>query len=196
MRVLILGLTGVMPKVAGLEKLPEGPCVVVANHASYLDGMILTAALPARFAFVIKREMTQVPLAHFMLRRIGSEFLERERSQQGNSDARRILQQAGSGQSLVFFPEGTFHREPGLQRFHAGAFKAAQRGGLPVVPVVIRGSRRMLPASRRLPGPARLEVWIEQAVPTDTETATRELIEDCRNAMLPLLSEPDLAPGA
>ena len=46
----------------GLEHLPQGQCVIVANHASYLDGLVMTAALPPRFGFVIKREMSRVPL--------------------------------------------------------------------------------------------------------------------------------------
>src|SRR5690606_1936663 len=55
--------------------LPSGPCVVVANHASYLDGIVLKAAVPARFSFVIKKEFSRVPLAGLLLRRIGSEFV-------------------------------------------------------------------------------------------------------------------------
>ncbi len=51
-------LVAVRLNVSGMENLPAEPCVVVANHASYLDGVILTAVLPARFTFVIKKEMT------------------------------------------------------------------------------------------------------------------------------------------
>ena len=60
---LVLSLMASRPRVDGLQHLPAAPCIVVANHASYLDGMVLTAALPPRFGFVIKREMTRVPLA-------------------------------------------------------------------------------------------------------------------------------------
>ncbi len=191
---LFLVLTGASPRVSGLSHLPDGPCVVVANHASYLDGLILTAVLPPRFAFVIKREMTRVPLAHFMLRRVGSQFVERFDTRRGAADARRILGLAQARQSLAFFPEGTFRVEPGLRRFQAGAFAAAARGRAPVVPVVIRGSRTMLSADRRLPRQAALEVIIKPAVYADgTDDAVAALRLASRASILEDLAEPDLA---
>ncbi|MDE2053040.1 MAG: 1-acyl-sn-glycerol-3-phosphate acyltransferase, partial [Gammaproteobacteria bacterium] len=72
-----LWLAGMPLRVRGMDRLAAGQCIVVANHASYLDGLVFTAALPARFSFVIKREMSAVPLAGLFLRRIGSEFVER-----------------------------------------------------------------------------------------------------------------------
>ena len=73
----LLTFVGMPLVVRNLERIPEGQCVVVANHASYLDGVVMTAALPPRFGFVIKREMEAVPVAGTLLRRLGSEFVER-----------------------------------------------------------------------------------------------------------------------
>ena len=139
----------------GVENLPAGQCVVVANHASYLDGVVMAAALPPRFGFVIKREMNDVPVAGLLLRRIGSEFVDRFNRHKGGTDARRVLRTAASGHSLVFFPEGTFTPEVGLGKFHTGAFAIAARAGCPVVPAVILGTRRNMPATRVLPRPGR-----------------------------------------
>ncbi|HYM28953.1 MAG TPA: lysophospholipid acyltransferase family protein, partial [Steroidobacteraceae bacterium] len=116
-----LWLAGLPLTVRGAEHLPAGQCVVVCNHASYLDGIVLTAALPPRFGFVIKREMASVPLAGAALKRLGSEFVERFNRHRGAADARRVLRNANQGHSLVFFPEGTFPRTPGLLKFHTGA---------------------------------------------------------------------------
>lgn len=189
---LVFRLAGIPLQVTGLKHLPPGPCIVVSNHASYLDGVLMMAALPARFSYVIKREMTQVPMANFLLRRVGSEFVEREQSSQGSRDARRILQQAGVGKSLVFFPEGTFREEPGLRRFRQGAFNAARRGEVPVVPAVILGSRAMLRAHTWLPRPGRLEVHILPPVETRHGATAPEIAAQCRAIMLPVLGEPDL----
>ncbi len=188
----VFRLTRTRMVVRGLSHIPPEPCIIVANHSSYLDGPILTAALPPRFGFVIKREMTQVPLAHYLLRRIGSEFVERKDAHKSAADARRLLQRARAQESLAFFPEGTFTPEPGLRRFHSGAFAAAIKGQVPVVPVVIRGSRRMLPAARLLPVPGQLEVIIRPALqPLPTDTAAT-LLERARCSILADLDEPDL----
>lgn len=188
----LLSLTGTRLSVSGLDHVPEDPCIVIANHSSYLDGPILSAALPPRFGFVIMREMTRVPLAHFLLRRIGSEFVERKDAHRGASDARRILHKARGQESLAFFPEGSFFAEPGLRRFHNGAFAAAIRGNLPVVPVVIRGSRAMLPAARRLPRPGSIDVIIKPALRASGDNAVHTLREQARLSILEDLNEPDL----
>ena len=120
--------------------------MVVANHASYIDAIIAVAALPPDFAFVIKQEMVRVPLAGLLLRRLGSEFVERFDRHKGASDVRRVLRLAATGQSLVFFPEGTFDERRGIGRFLGGAFATAARSAMPVVAVAIHGTREMFPA--------------------------------------------------
>ena len=140
-----LKLAGIPFRVEGLEQLPSVPCVVVANHASYIDAVVAVAALPPDFAFVIKKEMVKVPLASLLLRRVGSEFVERFNRHKGASDVRRVLKLAASGQSLVFFPEGTFNHVRQIGRFLGGAFTTAERSAMPVVTVAIHGTRDVFP---------------------------------------------------
>lgn len=190
-------LAGMPLSVRGMQHLPPGQCVVVANHASYLDGVVMTAALPPRFGFVIKREMNGVPAAGLLLRRLGSEFVERFNRHKGASDARRVLRTASSGHSLVFFPEGTFTPQVGLGKFHTGAFAIAARAACPVVPAVILGTRRNMPATRVLPRPGALEVHFGEPIPAVTaapvEDAALLLRDRSRAAILERLGEPDLA---
>ena len=67
-----------------------------------------------------------------LLRRLGSQFVERFNRQRGAADARRLLRQAAGGNCLAFFPEGTFTKTPGLLKFHTGAFVTAARARCPV----------------------------------------------------------------
>jgi 1-acyl-sn-glycerol-3-phosphate acyltransferase len=190
-----LWLAGMPLTVRGSERLAPGQCVVVANHASYLDGLVFTAALPARFSFVIKREMSTVPLAGLFLRRIGSEFVERFDRTRGAADARRLLRNAASGHSLVFFPEGTFTRTPGLLKFHTGAFATAARAGCPVIPAVVRGTRYALSPTGALPRPGRIVIDILPPVtgpPEGEEASSAALRDRARQAILLVLGEPDL----
>ncbi len=189
-----LRLAGMSLSVEGLERLPAGPCILVANHASYIDGLVFTAALPPRFGFVIKREMASVPLAGFLLNRIGSQFMARDQAGQTLKDARRVMRSAESGQSIVFFPEGTFSEDPGLLKFHFGAFATAQRAGCPVVPAIIQGSRRALSPRGGLPHRARLRIEIlEPMMPTALagSAAVAALCRQARDAILRKLQEPD-----
>lgn len=189
---MIFRLTGTWPEVEGLDNLPDDSCVVVANHASYLDGPLLTAILPHRFQFVIKREVTRVPLMHFYLRRVGAQFVERFDAHGGARDTRRILQIAEQGASLTFFPEGTFRSEPGLRRFQNGAFTIAVRNSLTVLPVSIHGTRHVLPGNRVLPRPGKLRVIVNPGYRTlRGDTDVKEIMQRCREQILEQLDEPD-----
>jgi 1-acyl-sn-glycerol-3-phosphate acyltransferase len=194
---VFLRFVGMRVSVHNAATLPEGPCVVVANHASYLDGVVLKAVLPARFCFVIKKEVVRVPFAGTLLRRIGSEFVDRFNRHSGGMDARRILKAAVNGQALVFFPEGTLLKEPGIARFHTGAFAIAARSNLPVVPVAIHGTRRILPDGRKLPRPGAIEISVLPAIDSRSDLDRREwvsqLSELARRSLIRALGEPDRA---
>jgi 1-acyl-sn-glycerol-3-phosphate acyltransferase len=181
-------------RVDGAPLEPHYPCVVVANHASYLDGIVLTAALPAGFTYLIKQQMASVPIAGFVLRRLGSAFVNREDLLDRKRSARMLLGLAKRGDALGFFPEGTFDAAPGLKPFQLGAFTAAARAGLPVVPVIIYGARRKLPSKRVLPAPGPLRVRICEPIDSTQHASARALMYATRHAMLAHLDEPDLAP--
>jgi 1-acyl-sn-glycerol-3-phosphate acyltransferase len=172
--------------------LPE-PCIVVANHCSYLDGVVLSAILPPRFDFVIKREVSSVPLAGFLLHRIGVQFVTRDNRAGSLRDALRVMRSATSGGSLAFFPEGTFQEQPGLMRFHIGAFAAAQRSGAPIVPLVIRGTRHCLAPGSFLPRPGR--IFVETLAPLTPSVGRADdaaaLRDEARAAILGALGEVD-----
>jgi 1-acyl-sn-glycerol-3-phosphate acyltransferase len=174
---VFLRLSGIPFTVVGLERLPKTPCVVVANHASYIDAIAIVAALPPDFAFVIKKEMVRVPLAGLLLRRLGSQFVERFNRHKSATDARRVLKLAATGQSLMFFPEGTFDETRQIGKFLGGAFTTAARAEMPVVAVAIHGTRDVMPPGgrtiRRLP----IRVEILAVLPADeARLKSRELI--------------------
>ena len=164
---VFLRAVGIPLTVIGLERLPDCPCVIVANHASYLDGLVVAAALPPDFAFVIKKEMVRVPVANLLLKRLGSEFVERFDRHKGAVDARRVLKKAATGQSVVFFPEGTFTERRAIGKFHGGAFATAARNKMPIVALAVRGTRDAMPSGtlwmRRMPVGVELLAIFDQS---------------------------------
>ena len=193
----ILRMLGMPLQTVGREHLPNRQCVVAANHASYIDALVIKAVLPEQFAYVVKREMAEVPLAGLLLRRLRTQFVERFNRHRGALDTRRVLRTAPNGESLLFFPEGTVEAEPGLLRFHTGAFKSAVHARCPVVPCIIRGTRDILPTPRFFPQPGRIEVILLEPVTIEAgkeeENSARALRDITRQRILEHLGEPDRA---
>ncbi len=195
---MILRLTGTPLKVSGLEHLPRTPCVLAVNHASYLDGILLSAALPHDFphAFVAKREFADYFVPRLFLRGIGAVFVERFDARQGVEHVERVAAALEQGQMPVFFPEGTFDRRPGLLAFRSGAFSVAAKAGVPVVPVAIRGARSMLRGSDWFPYRGAASIRFGAAIrPAGSEWRDVMLLRDqVRAEILRHCGEPDLAP--
>ncbi len=195
---MVFTLAGVHVKVRGYENLPAGHCIVVANHASIMDGVLLQGFLPPRFSFVIKGEMQRIPGVNFLLRRVGSIFVERFDASGSARDARYLLRAASAGESLTFFAEGTVISNPGLSRFRAGAFAAAIKASVPIVPLAISGSRKVLVAHTLLPRHGHLRIDVLNPIePSHPDFAdSKALAELSRQRILEVLDEPDLLADA
>jgi len=181
-------------QVRGMDNLPTSDCVVVANHASFVDGPLLKGYLPWRFKFVIKGEFRKFPPAHFFLWRSGSKLVERKDIRGSTRDARQLVKAALRGESLGFFPEGTFRKEPGVGRFRPGAFVAARKSAMPVVPIAIHGTRYVLPHGALLARRGPMIIDILPAIrPGDAAyESNRSLAEEARRRILAVLDEPEL----
>jgi 1-acyl-sn-glycerol-3-phosphate acyltransferase len=186
---------GVHLRGEGMEALETGgPVVVVANHQSYLDGIVLTALLPPRFGYVVKSELERRFVARAFLRALGAVFVERFDPAQGAGETRKVLEATRGGESLVIFPEGTFRRGPGLLPFRLGAFVVAAEAGVPVVPVAIRGTRSLLRGDEFFPRRGTATVLAAPPV-TPREAgwpAAVELRDAVRAAIRERCGEPDL----
>ncbi|MFQ5642758.1 MAG: AMP-binding protein [Thiogranum sp.] len=201
---LLAKATATPVRVNGLENLPAdgSACVLVANHASYLDSFALVAGLPGTFRFVGKAELAKILVIRKPLQNIHTEFVERFDVSKSVSDSRHLSEVLQAGHALLFFAEGTFTRIPGLMPFHLGAFSIAAEAGVPVVPVAIRGTRSILRAENRLPRRGSIHITIGPAIhPRDIEQQAGKdgwkiaiaLRERCRKFILRHCGEPDLA---
>ncbi len=191
-----LWLAAIPFEVRGLQHLPPGNCVLVSNHASYFDGPLLTAALPARFTFVVQHGAASWPWFGWVLRRMGVTFINREQSRQGARQTRALIRGIAGGQSLVVFAEGGFEARPALRPFRKGAFLMAVHAGVPVVPAVIRGTRQLFGHGQRLPRWSRVAIEIFPAVSAepaaeDSRQSVLEMRDRTRAIVLRHCGEPD-----
>jgi 1-acyl-sn-glycerol-3-phosphate acyltransferase len=198
--------TGTPLEVAGLKNLPpaDQPCVMVVNHASYLDGPVLIATVPNELIFIAKEELAHQFVAGTYLRRMGAEFVERFDPRRGLSDLQRITRIGRTGRTLLFFAEGTFSAIPGLRPFYMGGFVSAMEAQLPVVPVAIAGTRSILRSGSWYPYRGRIKVTIGEPLqppplsqePSDNWRAALQLRDAARRHILAHCGEPDLVRGA
>lgn len=117
---------------------------MVANHSSYLDSFVLIASLPKPVRFIAKSELSKSFLTRIPLLNLRAIFVERHEMGKSIQDTQSLLEQLKQDDILLFFPEGTMTRVPGLMPFHLGAFTVAAQTAAPVIPVVIRGTRSIL----------------------------------------------------
>ncbi|MGD9385629.1 MAG: AMP-binding protein [Thioalkalispiraceae bacterium] len=169
-------LSGTRIKVNGLANLfdPKIPCIFVANHQSYLDGMLMVAAIPRMFRNVAKIELKEKFVTRLFLNNMGVEYVERFDKQRGLIDAQRITEAARQKQSLFFFPEGTFQSVPGLMNFHMGAFLTAVEANVPIIPISIRGTRTILRGESKFPHRGSITVTIGEAISQDNLTGAEK----------------------
>jgi 1-acyl-sn-glycerol-3-phosphate acyltransferase len=192
---MLLRLTGTPLTVHGLENIPsKGNYILAINHASYLDGIIPVRALPFPVKFIAKSELRSNTIARLFLERIGAEFVERFDLGKGAADTEHLKNIASSDDPLLFFPEGTFRRMPGLLPFRMGAFVTAVEAGIPVIPVTQRGTRSILRADSWLPRRGSLQVDIGQPIyPEGSGWSDAIRLRDrCREEILRHCGEPDL----
>jgi len=130
----------------GLEKIQKGkPYVVVSNHQSLLDILVVLSRLPIHFKFIAKRELFWIPFFGWHL--ILAQYIPLKR---GDAESgRRCLESARQwllrGVSVVFFPEGTRSSDGKIREFKAGAFKLALKTGVDLLPLVIAGTSDAIP---------------------------------------------------
>ena len=154
---LLLLAGGCRPRVDGRDPatLPA-PAVMVANHASFLDVLLLLAVLPPTVRFGAKARLVRYPILGTILRRADYLLVQRGTRESAAGLAATI----DAGESLFIFPEGTFVRAPGVMPFRLGAFQVAVEKGVPVVPIALRGTRAIWPDEtfRLRPGPLAVAI--------------------------------------
>jgi len=167
-------------KVEGREHLPDGPCLFIANHLSNADGITLSRALaPRTVHFLAGVKLGQTPLT-----RLGLEAVRTIAIKPGTADLeaiRRALAVLREGDSVLLFPEGTRSRTGALQPARRGAALIASKAGVPVVPVAISGTEKLLPINDRDMGGEmiqRAEVTVRIGRPLDVKQLQQDLPAD------------------
>ncbi len=194
-------LTMTKVDVKGIENLQGDTknSVIVVNHSSYLDGIVLVYFMPQPVSIVAKAELMDLWVAKLPLMRLKTQFVERFDMSKSVADSKRLSNALVKHERLLFFPEGTFTRIPGLRPFHLGPFNVAVASDAQVIPVAIKGTRSILRPGAWFPHHGHISVTIGEAIKLSDEEKKSDnwhkalaLSQKSRTFILEHCEEPDL----
>jgi len=160
----MMRLVGVRVRAEGLDNIPPGVCVFVANHASNADPPAVVCALPKRVALLAKKEVFRIPILSRALRLASFVSVDRADPESARESIEEALGQLRSGVSYLVFPEGTRSADGRLRPFKKGSFVMAIRAGVPVVPVSVVGAHRIMSKGSMVIRPGEIVVRFHRAV--------------------------------
>jgi 1-acyl-sn-glycerol-3-phosphate acyltransferase len=188
---------GIPVDVDGTMPAEDVPAIVVANHPSFLDAVVLIVASASPLTFVTSTELRSKPVVGAFLERLGCAFVARGEPARAERDLETLTDLVRTGHRLVVFPEGSLARAPGVRPFHLGAFAVAATTRCPIVPVAIRGTRGVLPPGSYLARRGRVALAVGRPVDAPAadfaaEAALSEVVrrDIAQMAGLPLMGEP------
>ena len=169
----LLKIAGVTVEVEGLENIPpDQPVLFISNHQGNFDIPILLAHLNTPHALLAKVETQKIPLIRTWMRHLECVFVDRENPRQAVASIHQAVEVLQSGRSMIIFPEGTRSKGEQVGEFKAGSFKIATKAKVPLVPVVMDGSYKVMEGNKMWTRPAHVRVKVLS--PVDVSGLSRE----------------------
>ena len=153
--------------VHGLENIPEGPVLFVSNHQSNMDIAIICGFIDKPKGFIAKKELKKLPLINKWITLAGSIYLDRENPRKSMEGILEGIKTLKNGHSLVVFPEATRRRGDKMGEFKSGSFKLATKSKVPIVPLTIDGTYRVMEANKILIKPSNINFYVHKPIYTD-----------------------------
>lgn len=169
---------GVKIRVKGLERIPSGTCLFVANHTSSADAPAVVGAIPRRIAILLKRSLFSVPIAGQAFRLAHFVPVERGKHEEAVAALEKATEALKAGQSFLIYPEGTRSPDGRLQEFKKGAMVMAIKAAVPIVPMACSGAHRVMEKRSLVVHPG--EILVEFLDPIDASQYTFEQRDDLR----------------
>ncbi len=173
----------------GEDRIPTDTAVLyVGNHRSNYDVILTYLRVPRLTGYVAKKEIEKVPLLRNWMRNLHCLFLDRTDIKQGGKTVLKAIELVKKGISVTIFPEGTRSKEPdGMLPFHAGSFKIAERGEVPIVPMCIVNSAALW--EDQFPRMKKATVIIEYCEPIYMKDLSREEKKNISNRVHDIIQE-------
>lgn len=184
-----LNKAGVKIKAEGLENIPEGACCFIGNHQGNLDIFAILASIDKPFGFIAKKEMEKLPVVPWWMKEMGCVFINRDDVRESLKAINEGAENMKNGHSMVIFPEGTRSKSSEVGEFKKGSLKMATKANVPIVPVAISGSSKILEENNGKISKGEIKLTVGK--PIHLENLSREeernLAEIVRNEIVKML---------
>lgn len=159
----LVNLTGSKVNIIGRENLDyEGPVVFVSNHQGNFDIPLLIAGISKPKGFIAKYELKKMPIINKWMEVMHCVFIKRNHPREALKAINEGIRIVKKGHSLVIFPEGTRSKGMKMGEFKPGSLRLATKAQVPIVPVTIKGSFKIMEANGWLMSPAEVDIHIEK----------------------------------
>ena len=185
---LIWAARSPVEQLPGARLDPRGPYVFIMNHQSMYDIVVAFACIPVNLRFVAKKILKSIPFLGWYMWRTRMVFVDRRRRSQALTSLQQAGKQVREGASILAYPEGTRSIGGEILPFKKGPLVVAIAAGVPIVPVAIDGSHRMLPRGGFNLRPQSIRLKIGEPIPTKglTQSDLDGLIRRVREAVIDL----------
>lgn len=153
--------------VKGKENIPEGPCLFVSNHQAIFDAFLLVANINKLTGFIAKKEIKKIPLLGWWLSEIHTVYIDRNNVREGMKAINLGVDNLKKGCSMIIFPEGTRSLKSEMGEFKKGSMKLALKANVPVVPITVDGTYRVLEVGNKVRGHS-VNMTVHKAIYLDT----------------------------
>ena len=183
----ILALSNIKVSVKGFSNLKPGRSYIyMANHMSNFDIPVLQAYLPVQFRWLAKAELYRIPLFGYAMKRADYISIDRSDRKSAIESLNKAVNIIRDGVSVIIFPEGTRSNTNNVQPFKKGGFFLAVDSGVPIIPVIIHGTGRIMPKKKMLIKPGNVTLEIKKPINSSdyTRKTKDNLIEKVREVIL------------
>ena len=174
-------------RVEGLDRLPKEAFILMSNHQSMLDIVVLMAAIPKRLRFLAKKELRRIPFLGLSMQANGQFFIDRDNPRVAIKDLKAVEEYVKQGGDLCIFPEGTRSLDGTLLPLKKGSFRLPAKLKCPIVPCVIKGSGALLEKGKLLPQKGGIVIALAESI--DPKTIASEPSQKCDAVLLKRVEE-------
>jgi 1-acyl-sn-glycerol-3-phosphate acyltransferase len=167
-------------KIEGKENIPyRGGVILASNHLSYLDPIVLGIFVPRRVNFMAKEELFENFFFRWLITKLGAFPIKKEKIDR--ITYKKILKLLEKEEVVVLFPEGTRSIDGRIGQLQAGTARIALKANVPLIPIVVRGTEKVLPRGKKVIKLARIRAWagkpLKKNMTSDKEITKKDIEE-------------------